>query len=121
MKTLKSKIFTGVTVFILLFGVFFMVKAKEKTNSPSAPTLVKASTWHFTGTDQSQIYNASYWQSGVSSNPDCSDDAETLPCTFTVTDATISNTTQLVSYLNTKYPSNPNAVASNADSRKPEM
>ncbi|MGB3106970.1 hypothetical protein [Sphingobacterium siyangense] len=120
MKTLKSKFVAGVTALVLLFGVFFMVKAMEKNSVEKIPTAIKASTWHFTGTSQSQIYNDSFWQSGPSSDPDCSVADESLPCTYTVTDATISNPTQLVSYLNTKYPSNPSAVASNADSRKPE-
>ncbi|WP_346066787.1 hypothetical protein [Sphingobacterium siyangense] len=120
MKTLKSKIITSLTAFVLVFGIFFMVKAMEKKSATSSVKLISATTWHFTGTSQSQIYNASYWQSGSSSDPDCSTADESLPCTFTVTDATISNPTQLVSYLNTKYPSNPSAVADNADSRKPE-
>jgi hypothetical protein len=120
MKTTKSKIIASVTALVLLFGVFFIVKAMEKKSEQAPTKVITASTWHFTGTDQSQIYNASFWQSGPSSDPNCSTDPDNLPCTYTVTDATISNPTQLVSYLNTKYPSNPNAVASNADSRKPE-
>lgn len=121
MKTLKSKIVASVTAIILLFGAFFIVNAMEGKVDESSTKLVKASTWHFTGTNQSQIYNSSFWQSGSSSDPSCSNAAETLPCTYTVTDASIANPSQLVSYLNTKYPSDPDAVAANADSRKPEM
>lgn len=121
MKTLKSKMIAGVTALVLLFGVFFMVKAIEKDSTDKAPVAIKASTWRFTGTSQSQIYDVSHWQSGPSTDPNCSNVDEPLPCTFTVTDATIANTSQLVSYLNAKYPSDPDAVADNADSRKPEM
>ncbi|MGE8425793.1 MAG: hypothetical protein ACN6PI_23350, partial [Sphingobacterium siyangense] len=117
MKTLKSKMIAGVTALVLLFGVFFMVKAVSKNSTEKAPVAIKASTWHFTGTSQSQIYDDSYWQSGPSSDSNCSTAPDDLPCNFTVSDATISNPTQLVSYLDSKYPNSPNLVAQNADSR----
>lgn len=122
MKTTKSKIIASVTALVLLFGVFFMVKAIEKKSETTPVKIITASTWHFTGTDQSQIYDGSFWQSGASSDPACSTSpSNPLPCTYTVTDATISNPSELVDYLDSKYPSNPSGVATDADSRKPEM
>lgn len=98
MKTTKSKIIAGVTALVLLFGVFFMVKAMEKKDQ-LAKVQVSASVsadvpYFYNGpatTDITVLQNTSHWS--TSQNPDfeCGGPAD-VPCSIPAESLTDLNT-----------------------------
>jgi hypothetical protein len=119
---LTKKIMGSVAAIALVLSTVLTFAFKsDKSELSESSKQFAPTTWHFTGTEASQIYNSAFWQSSDPSEPSCSLDPETLPCAFTVTDEDIANPSELVTYLNTNYPSDPASVADAADSRKPEL
>lgn len=119
----------SITAILLLFGAFVVVKAVESdiTTQKANSNIVKAHvpTWHFTGTDPSQILTLGNWEEGPApSSANCVNDPDApLPCQYTVSDENemITNEQELLSYFSNTYPSNTQtAVRDNADSQKDE-
>lgn len=125
MKNLKNnRWLAGIAMVLFVFGIFFIVKAVEKNTNLREGQMeeVNETTWHFTGTQTSEILEAGKWALGSSPNTSCVlDDQEPLPCQFTVSDANITNTMELIAYFNARYPIDTSTkVKDNADSQKPE-
>lgn len=90
-------------------------EVKAKTEKTIAPT-----TWHFTGTSLSEVFNEDMWQSADPGESGCSSAPDPLPCSYTVSDEDIADTEELITYLRATHQDNPSAVAPAADSRKAE-
>lgn len=109
---------------VLFLGIFFGIKAIEKNGliKEAEKINIAERTWHFTGTQTSEILEAGKWALGSSPNTSCVlDDQEPLPCQFTVSNANITNTMELIAYFNARYPIDTSTkVRDNADSQKPE-
>lgn len=96
--------------------------SEKEEVKPISTTKVSATVWRFTGTNSSEILQADKWQQGTSSDPNCQNDPlQPLPCQYTVTDQTITDSEELMDYFESTYPSNTaNEVRDHADSQKPE-
>lgn len=80
MKTLKSKIVASVTAMILLFGVFFMVKATSKEDKLPIKKLANQ-TWYFHGKAGDSRTDATKYQLTANPETPCGDANEEV-CTI---------------------------------------
>jgi len=112
------------TLAVLGLGLAYGAQSftEKEEVKPKSTAKVTATVWRFTGTNSSEILQASKWEQGPSSDPSCANNpSEPLPCQYTVTDQPIADSDELMDYFDATYPSNTaNEVRDHADSRKPE-
>ena len=84
MKTKKSKFIAGITALILLFGVFFMVRAMENSNKVASTSKSLAVPYYYNGpatTNIAVLQNTSNWSTTQNSAFTCGGDQE-VPCSI---------------------------------------
>lgn len=84
MKTTKSKIIASVTALVLLFGVFFMVKAMEKNDKVENHSKSTAVPFYYTGpvtTNLTTMQDLNNWSTTQNSNHECGGEAK-IPCSI---------------------------------------
>lgn len=121
MKNLKNnRWLAGITMIVLLLGVFFGVKAIEKNGliKEAEKVNIAETTWHFTGSSTSEILDGSQWTTTDPNDPTCSTELDELPCQLSV-DASVKNSTELEQYFDDEYSNNTNDIIEAASSRKP--
>lgn len=84
MKTKKSKFIAGITALILLFGVFFMVKAMENSNKIVSTSKSAAVPYYYNGPETTNIAtlkDPSNWSTTQNSAFECGGSKE-VPCSI---------------------------------------
>ena len=94
MKTLKSKMIAGVTTLVLLFGIFFMVKAMEKNEEVLSNTKSASVPYYYNGpatSDITVLQNTSHWSTTQNPDFECGG-TENIPCSIPAESSTDLNT-----------------------------